>query len=173
MDNVEHLVATDLLLALKLAAMGEVSASVRLLGEELGLSKSSVALSLRKLRKLDLLKENERGAPRINRIALRDCLEHAARWLVPATIGDYELGFFTAHSAEALAKKLSGDDDPLVLPVPHGPDRGRAVHPIHPKAPAAAARDPKLLRLLTLVDAFRVGRARDREVAAQELRVCL
>jgi DNA-binding transcriptional ArsR family regulator len=173
MDNVEPLAATDLLVALKLAASGSQPASVRRLGHELGLSKSTVAMSLQKLRQMNLVKENEKGERRLNRLALRDCLEHAARWIAPGTIGDYELGFFTAHSSEGLARKLSGDDDPLVLPVPHGPHRGRAVSPMHPKAPAAAARDPKLLRLLTLVDAFRVGRARDREAASQELRACL
>jgi len=44
---------------------------------------------------------------------------------------------------------------------------------VAPLAPRAAAHDPKLLMLLALVDAFRIGRARDREVAAAELGACL
>lgn len=41
--------------------------------------------------------------------------------------------------------------------------------PIHPLAPEAAASDEKLYRLLVIADAFRIGRARDREVARMEL----
>lgn len=161
----------DLLVLLKLAAHREASPSARELEAELGISKSSIANSLIRLRELELIKDGAApGSRRVNRVILRDFLEHAVRWLVPATVGDFELGLPTAHSAKAFATKLSGDDDPLVLPLPHGPKRGRAVSPIHPKAPEAARRDPELLHLLTIVDAFRVGRARDREVAAAELR---
>jgi hypothetical protein len=75
----------------------------------------------------------------------------------------------TAHSAPSLAPKFIGGDDPVVIPLPRGPARGRAVTPLHPLAPGAAARDPKLYTLLALVDAFRIGGAREREVAATEL----
>jgi hypothetical protein len=95
------------------------------------------------------------------------------RWIAPAKIGDYELGLPTAHVADVLAEKFAGDDDPVVMPLPHGPVRGRAVTPLHPLAPQAAARDGKLHDLLALTDAFRVGSARDRQVAAVELRARL
>jgi hypothetical protein len=71
------------------------------------------------------------------------------------------------------AQLLGAEADTLVIPLPHGPVRGRAVSPIHPLAPAAAARDPRLHRMLALVDTFRVGRARERAIAARELRACL
>lgn len=51
----------------------------------------------------------------------------------------------------------------------HGPAHGRVVTPIHPLAPEAAAKDERLYRLLVIADAFRIGRARDREVARMEL----
>ena len=173
MDESRKLSAADLLVVLKLAAHQGAFPAVRQLERELGLSKSSVANSLNRLRHFDLVKADQHGRRRVNRLALRDFLEHAVRWVAPATVGDFELGLPTAHSAEVLARKLSGDEDPLVLPLPHGPSRGRAVSPIHPKAPEAANKDPELLRLLAIVDAFRLGRARDREVAAAELRACL
>jgi DNA-binding transcriptional ArsR family regulator len=168
-----HLIGADLLVALALAAHRNTAASVRQLGEQIGLSKSAVANSLRRLREIDLVKDDGHGGRRLNRIALRDCLEHAARWIAPAKVGDFELGLPTAHAAGVLAKKLAGDQDPVVIPLPHGPMRGRAVPPIHPLAPAAAAKDPNLYRLLALVDALRIGRARDRDVAGAELRAWL
>ena len=170
----EHsLSSADLLVALKLAASSERSPSIRELGAALGLSKSAVANAQRRLRALGLLKEAKDGGSRVNKLALRDCLEHAVRWIAPAKVGDFELGLPTAHTADVLSSKLIGDADPVVMPLAHGPVRGRAVTPLHRLAPQAAAKDPKLHRLLALVDVFRVGRARDREVAAVELWACL
>jgi hypothetical protein len=161
----------DLLLAAKLASGENPSASVRELGEALGVSKSSIATSLERLRALSLVKEED-GVRRINRLALRDCFEHAARWLAPARIGDFELGLPTAYALPAMASSLLADEDLMVMPLAHGPMRGRAVNPIHPAAPGAAQRDPALHELLALVDVFRIGRARDRQVAAEKLAAC-
>jgi DNA-binding Lrp family transcriptional regulator len=164
--------SSDLLVLLKLAASADTSASVRDLAGELGISKSAVALSLKRLEDLELIK-GEAPNRRINKLAARDLLEHAARWIAPAKAGDWELGLPTAHSEAHLAARFHGDAEPVVLPLPHGPLRGRAVPPLHPQAPAAAARDPRLHRLLAIVDSLRIGRAREREVAAAELRLCL
>jgi DNA-binding MarR family transcriptional regulator len=162
MDNA--LQAADVLVVAKLAASEQPSPSLRRLGEDLGLSKSAVGNAIQKLRDLDLVKEDERGR-RVNRVALRDFIEHAVRWIAPAKVGDFALGLPTAHASGVLADKLSGDDDPVVMPLPHGPVRGRAVPPIHPLAPRAAEKDPKLRDLLAIIDAFRIGSARQREVA--------
>jgi hypothetical protein len=155
-----------------LAASGGPSASVRELSAKLGISKSALAVSLRRLENLELLK----GQPpnrRVNKLATRNLLEHAARWIAPAKVGDWELGLPTAHSEAYLATKLRGDADPVVLRLAHGPLRGRAISPVHPKAPAAAARDPRLHRLLAIVDALRIGGARERAIAASALRESL
>jgi hypothetical protein len=133
------------------------------------MSKSSVAYSLRRLNALGLVKE-ESGGRRINKLALRDFLENGVRWVAPARLGDFELGLPTAHTADVLARNFVGDADPVVMPLAHGPVRGRAVSPLHPLAPKAAAQDERLHRLLAVVDALRIGRARDRQVAAKELR---
>ncbi|MGO9833065.1 MAG: MarR family transcriptional regulator [Polyangiaceae bacterium] len=170
-DN--RLLPIDLLVVMKLVTHEGESTSVRHLEDELGLSKSAAANSLQRLRELGLVKDGPSHGRRVNKLLLRDCLEHAARWIAPARVGDFELGLPTAHAAESFKQKLTGDEDPVVMPLPHGPLRGRAVTPLHPLAPAAAAKDPKLHRLLAVVDAFRIGRARDRQVAVAELRKCL
>ncbi len=162
----------ELLILLKLAAARDADATVRELERELQIPKSSVFESLRRLEALGLLK-HDAGGRRIDRLGLRDLLVHGARWVAPAKIGEAELGIPTAHSAPPLVDKLRGDDDPLVIPMAHGPMRGRAVPPLHKNAAYAAQRDPRLYRLLALCDAFRIGRARDREVAAAELDACL
>lgn len=168
----DSLQPVDVLVALKLAALGDADISVRDLDEQLGVPKSTISLSLRRLREHRILREVG-GKRRLQRIALRDLVETGIRWIAPAEIGDYELGLPTSHAAEPLASHLRGDPDPLVIPLPHGPARGRAVTPIHPLAPQAAASDEKLYRLLVIADAFRIGRPRDREVAKMELRRCV
>jgi hypothetical protein len=163
----------DLLIALKVTACAPARCSVRTLERELGVSKSAAANSLRRLRELGLARSVE-GGPQVNKLALRECLEHAVKWIAPARVGDFELGLPTSHSEAAIGARLAGaQEEVLVMPLAHGPVRGRAVTPLHPLAPAAAARDPKLHRLLALVDAFRIGRARDRRIAAEELGACL
>ena len=79
------LLPIDLLVVLKLAANVRAMASVRSLGQELGLSKSAAANSLHRLRELGLLKDSPDGR-HVNRLLLRDCLEHAVRWIAPARI---------------------------------------------------------------------------------------
>jgi DNA-binding Lrp family transcriptional regulator len=162
----------DVLVLMKLAAAGRADATVRELEHDLGISRSVVSKSLRRLEAEGLL-QRDGSNRRVNRLALKDFIAHGVRWVAPARVGEFELGLPTAHAGPSLAGKLRGDDEPVVMPLAHGPVRGRAVSPIHPKAPAAANRDPKLYRLLAIVDAFRIGRARDREVAAEELRAWL
>jgi hypothetical protein len=163
----------DILVALKLAAHDSEPATLRGLADELALSKSAIANSIRRLRALDLVKDDEAGNRRVNKLALRACLEHAVRWIAPARVGNFELGLPTAHASVGFGERFTGDEDPVIMPLPHGPMRGRTVSPLHPLAPRAASRDAKLHRLLALVDSFRIGGAREREAAAVELRACL
>ncbi len=56
-----------------------------------------------------------------------------------------------------------------VWPSPTGTVRGYAVEPLHPSLPALAAGDPELHALFALIDIVRVGAARERKVAAEEI----
>ena len=47
--------------------------------------------------------------------------------------------------------------------------QGVAVEPLYSSVPGAAQRDPELYYLLALVDALRMGRARERAFAEKEL----
>ena len=71
----------DLLIALKVTTCAPARCSVRTLERELGVSKSAVAYSLRRLRELGLAR-NVDGGPQINKLALRDCIEHAVKYAI-------------------------------------------------------------------------------------------
>ena len=69
-----------------------------------------------------------------------------------------------------LAAFIDAGDEPYVWPSREGTVRGRSVEPLLPKMDQVARRSPELYASLSLVDALRVGRARERELASRELR---
>jgi len=75
----------------------------------------------------------------------------------------------TAHSVPSLGSVLAAPDVPLVWPDPHGTSRGEGIKPLYRTVPAAAVSDERLYKLLALVDALRVGGARERRVTAEML----
>ena len=76
----------------------------------------------------------------------------------------------TAWAAPAMSGRFSTSDQlPPVWPDPNGKVQGAAVQPLYPSVPGAAGRDPALYDLLALVDALRIGRARERGIAEKEI----
>jgi hypothetical protein len=76
----------------------------------------------------------------------------------------------TAHAAPPLSAQISSEDLPPVWPDPKGTVRGLALKPLYRTVPKAAKSDPKLYELLALVDALRMGRARERKLAEEGLK---
>lgn len=64
-----------------------------------------------------------------------------------------------------LARMFGSREPPLVWPHPEGEVRGESLEPLYPSAVDAARRDGKLYEVLALVDALRVGRAREKALA--------
>ena len=60
-------------------------------------------------------------------------------------------------------------DPPLVWPHPEGEVRGESIEPLYPSAVDAARRDSRLYECLALVDALRIGRAREKKLAIDQL----
>jgi len=56
-------------------------------------------------------------------------------------------------------------EPPLVWPHPEGKVRGESIEPLYPSAVDAARRDSRLYECLALVDALRIGRAREKKLA--------
>ena len=54
-------------------------------------------------------------------------------------------------------------------PDPEGKVRGTTLDPLHKMVPAAVKKDPALYELLSLIDALRDGRVRERQIAEREL----
>ena len=112
------------------------------------------------------------GLRRPNRSAILEFLSSGVRYAFPGVLGPEAPGVPTAHAGPSLARTFRGAR-PLVWPSMGGAVRGDSLTPLYPGAPGTAARVPDLYELLTLVDALRVGRARERSRAAALVRTRL
>lgn len=163
----------DLLLCLGLCVRRSSSWTYAELAADLGLSASEAKMGVDRAVAAGLLagslKRGDKPCPA--RSALVDFLIHGVRHAFYTQPGPIVRGVPTAWSApvlEGMAPVL--DELPLVWPSGKGTLRGQAIDPLYPSVPEAAAADPNLYELLALVDALRIGRVRERELAADALR---
>lgn len=136
------------------------------LAAAIGVSPSQAHGAVRRLAKARLIDSATREVDVPSLLAL---LAHGIRFVFPVHPGPVSVGVPTAHSAEPLRQRVRSDDD-YVWPHAGGEVRGHAIEPLHGSVPRVALRDPAFHELLALTDALRVGRARERAVAIEELR---
>ncbi len=155
----------DIVILLKIAALGQRPWQNKDLAESLGISASEVGESLHRSMQAGLLADKKQ----LMTGALLDFLAHGFKYVFPQQPGPIVRGVPTAHSAAPLNRIISGDEA-VVWPDASGSVRGQAIEPLHPGVPHACLADPLLHELLALTDALRVGRAREQQLAIEELR---
>lgn len=159
----------DLLVVLKLWVGRGQTWTYPILAKELGISLSEVHGAVKRAAKAGFLVEPYLTQPP-NPRALREFLVHGAKFAFPADRGGMTRGVPTAHAAAPLNAEIVPDGEPPpVWPFAEGTERGLGFSPLYPAAPAAALRDPALHEMLSLLDAIRGGRARERQRAIQLL----
>lgn len=157
----------DILILLKLCLLRDQPWRHMDLAVELGMSQTEISFALERCRNSGFLDSSKK---RVLRSALMEFLKHGLKYVYPVAPGAISLGIPTAHSAAPLAGRIrADDDDQYVWPYASGNVRGQGIIPLYDSVPAAALRDPALHELLALVDALRVGRARERSIALEEL----
>lgn len=156
----------DVLVLLRLA--GDPSTwTFKTLAAELGLSVSEAHAALERAAASGLYDPKKR---KVREHALVELAVHGIPYVFPARRSARCRGIPTAHSAEPLSGKfVIDDDDCLVWPDPEGTAFGDGLEPLYRSAPEAARKNPKLHRRLALLDALRVGRVRERKMAAEAL----
>lgn len=155
----------DIVVALKLAAAGPAK-SFADLGASLGISASEAHAAVRRLAEAKLW---DADLKRINRQALLGFLVHGAPYTFPVALKETTRGLPTGWGAPVFRGTIVANEPPPVWPDPEGEIRGQAVKPLYPSVVLAAKQDPILYDLLALVDALRLGRARERKIAEHEL----
>lgn len=155
----------DIIILLKIIALGEQSWFHHTIAEELGMSQSEVSQSLTRSKYAGLIDDARK---KVNKIAFNEFLIHGVAYAFPQQPGALVRGMLTAHSAEPLNKIIQATDK-YVWPYAKGLDRGQAIEPLYSSVVEASLKDTDLYELLTLVDAIRVGRVREKEMAKREL----
>lgn len=157
----------DILVLLKLVALGGRSWSYNEVAMALAMSPSEVHAALRRAVASGLaVRIEKRISPNVRN--LEEFLLHGLRYAFAPERGELTRGVPTAHAALSLEVMESGDPPP-VWPDPDGEERGIALRPLYRSVPEAARNDRELHQLLALVDSIRIGRARERALAEREI----
>lgn len=138
------------------------------LSETLGISLNTAHQAVQRLISAGLVGEDRQ----IHGRALLGFLTYGVRHAFFAEPGPEVRGVPTAHAGPPLAEEIVAGDK-YVWPSARGDVRGAAIPPLYDGTTELAARAPELYQALTLVDALRVGRARERQLAREKLEAWL
>lgn len=159
--------AQDIVVLLKIVSLHNSPWRHIDLANELKISPSEVSMALERARGVGFLDSEKRI---VQRHLLLEFLIHGLKYVFPAELGPMVRGVPTMHSAAPLSRQIVSDsDDQFVWPDDDGTMRGQSITPLYNTVPQSALKDPKLYELLALVDALRVGRSREKKIAAEEI----
>lgn len=105
----------------------------------------------------------------VNHRAMFEVLTYAVRYFMPVQLGAPARGLATAHAGPDLKDAIRAAG-PSVWPYLDGVDVGPSIEPLDPCVPHVATRHVSFYRLMSLVEACRVGRVRERKLAEDFLR---
>jgi hypothetical protein len=156
----------DIAVLLKLTLPGAAESSFQKLASDLHVASSEVHGAIKRTRLSGLMQHD--GPKRVNRSALLDLLGHGMRYVYPPVRGEQTRGVPTSFAAEPLRSVIheSGSEVP-VWPYVLGKVRGYSFEPLYKHAAEAALADSAFYELLSLVDALRDGRVRERKIALE------
>lgn len=164
--HVSQIKPQDIVLLLKLISIDNPEWNQKPIAEDLGMSQSEVSESVARSKYAGLL---DPKGKQVMKLSLFEFLQYGIRYVFPQAPGAIVRGVPTAHSASPL-KELIQSEEQFVWPYGKGKVRGQAIMPLYASVPEAALKDAKLHQLLALVDALRVGRAREKELAVLALK---
>ena len=156
----------DVVVLLKVIALNNDNWQQIPLAYSLKMSQSEVSQSVARSKYAGLLDDNGK---KVMRQALYDFLQYGLAVVFPTKPGAVVRGIPTAHSTAPLNKEISSGED-YVWPFAKGNVRGHGITPLYATVPQAVLDDEQLHALLALADALRVGKAREKNIAVQELK---
>ncbi|MGU9962257.1 MAG: hypothetical protein ACNYPF_04525 [Candidatus Puniceispirillales bacterium WSBS_2018_MAG_OTU23] len=153
------------------ASIGEDPFSARGLESSLGISKSEVNASINRSLASGLAMR-DRKYPRIkpNHRNIQNFIVHGLKFVFPPKLGAMERGIPTAFAAPMLNRHLiSASDYNFVWPNSKGKEKGQSIDPLFKSVPEAVGKDRRLYESLALIDAIRVGKPREVNLASKHL----
>jgi hypothetical protein len=151
----------DLAILLKIATKGNEHWYMKDLAFELGMSASEITESINRSTIAGLISNDKKT---LKKLAMLDFLKSGLKYVFPQQPGSLVRGIGTAHSAPPLNKEIVSEEQ-YVWPNGKGKIRGQAIEPLHKNIPEACLKDDKYYELMALVDAIRIGKAREQTMA--------
>ena len=155
----------DILILLYISEYCDGDFKVSDLAKSLNLSQSEISESLNRSRIAKLISQDKL----IFRSALFEFLRYGFKYVFPVQPGPIQRGFPTSHSHTPLSNDIVGGNESYVWPSPKGTTRGMAIEPIYRSVTQFCSETPELWELLSLLDALRIGRAREVNLASKYL----
>ena len=136
------------------------------LARSLFMSQSEISESLSRSRYARFLYDKGR---KVVRQSFIDLLTYGIPFIFPQQPGNVVRGIPTGHSASPLKEEIMSDDH-YVWPYAKGSVRGHGILPLYYTVPQAIELDQHLYEILALIDAMRVGRVREKNLAREMLK---
>lgn len=156
----------DVLLLLKVICVNNSKWNQKSIAQALEMSQSEISESVARCKYAGLL--DPKGKI-VMKLAFMEFLQFGLRYIFPQKPGAVVRGIPTSHSAPPLNSFFNSTEH-YVWPYGKGTVRGQSIVPLYSSVPLAALKDILLYELLALVDALRVGRAREKEMAIIEIK---
>jgi hypothetical protein len=160
----------DIVVLLKIVAINNNQWRNLDIANALRISQSEVSEVLNRCKIAKLINKGKREV-HIN--ALTEFLIYGLKYVFPAEPGALSKGIPTAHSASPISEKIISGAESYVWPNSNGNMRGQAIEPLYKTIPEAVLDDHEFYKLIALVDAIRIGKAREVKIAVDELTIRL
>jgi len=167
----------DIVVLAKLLAYQNNSWSQNSIAFELCLSPSQINSAFKRLVSAGLITPYHSPAkPQPIIQACEEFFSHGLKYIFPAKLGEIARGIPTSYAAPSLNEQIIAGSEPIpVWPYGEGNKRGVALKPLYPSVPESVMKhpDPLFYDFLTLIDAIRSGRAREKQIATQKISALL
>jgi len=160
----------DIVVLLKIVSVKDVQWRNLDIAYDLEISPSEVSEVLNRCKIAKLIDKEKR---KVHLNAFTEFLIYGIRYVFPVEPGAIVKGIPTAHSAPPLNARIVSGNESYVWPTMKGNSRGLSIIPLYKTVPDAAIKDPEFYKLIALVDAIRIGKAREVKFAIDELKTRL
>lgn len=164
-SSIPQIKPQDLVVLTKLIAINDSDYTQMSLSQMLYMSQSEISSSISRSTYAGLLMNKGKE---VNRKLFFDFIKYGLAVVFPQHPGAIVRGTVTAHSAPPLDIEIVSEEK-YVWPYAKGKARGQTIAPLYPTVPKAVILDNYLYELLALMDAVRVGRAREKNLALELL----
>lgn len=155
----------DVAILLKIAAKKGESWTMKELASELFISASEVTESLSRNVYSGLLNSDKKQIMKTDFI---NFLKSGLKLVFPVKVSAIGRGMTTAYSTKPLSNMIQSSEK-IVWSYATGKEKGMVIEPLIPSIPKACEIDSNFYELVALVDALRIGKVREVNLAYEEL----